>query len=70
MDSSNYYIYKILLENGWLKQMTKNIKIRSNVDFEWASSLFVQLYGFIYYWKIDSENIIDSTTLIKKFPQY
>ena len=44
--------------------------IRYKIDSKWASSIFVQLYGSIHYWKIDDKNIADDTKLVKKLVQY
>ena len=46
------------------------MKIKRDIDPEWASSLFIQLYGYIHYWKIDGKNIADATKLVNKLVQY
>ena len=48
------------------EEVTENMKIRRNIDSEWASLLFVQLYGFIYCWKIDEKDIADAAKLVNK----
>lgn len=42
------------------------MKIRQNIGPKQVLSLFVQLYKFIYYWKINDKNIADGIKLIKK----
>lgn len=51
------------------KKVTENMKIRRKIDLEQASSLFVQLYGSIHYWKMDSKGIVNVTKLVKKLVQ-
>ena len=46
------------------------MKIGRDIDPRWASSLFVQLHGFIHCWKIDRKNIADVTKLVNKLMQY
>ncbi len=48
------------------KEVTENMIIRREIDSEWASSLFVQLHGSIYCWKIDGKDIAESTKLVKE----
>ena len=48
------------------EKVTENMKIRRDIDPGWASSLFVQLYGSIYCWKIDGKDITDATKLVNK----
>ena len=48
------------------KEMTENIKIKRNIDPGWISSLFVQLHGSIYCWKMDRKDIADATKLVKE----
>ncbi len=43
--------------------------IRHKIDSEWASSLFIQLYRSINYWKIDDKDIANATKLIKELVQ-
>lgn len=48
------------------KKVTENMKIRQKIDFKWALSLFVQLYGPIYYQKIDNKDITNVIKLVKE----
>ena len=48
------------------KEVTENMKIRQDIDPEWALSLFVQLYKSIYYWKIDGKDIANIAKLVNK----
>ena len=48
------------------EEVTENMKIRQDIDPGWGSSLFIQLYGSIYYWKMDRKDIADATKLIKE----
>ena len=52
------------------EEVTENMKIRRDIDPGWASSLFVQLHGSIYCWKMDGKDIADATILINKFVRY
>lgn len=45
------------------------MKSRRDIDAGWASSLFIQLYGFIYCWKMDRKDIADATKLVNKLVQ-
>ena len=49
------------------EEVTENMKIRRDIDSKWASSLFVQLHGSIYCWKMDGKDIVDATKLVNKF---
>ena len=42
------------------------MKIRRDIDPGWASSLFVQLHGSIYCWKMDGKDIADAVKLVNK----
>lgn len=44
--------------------------IKCDKDPKWASPLFVQLYGSIYYWRTDGKEIVDATKLVKEMMQY
>ncbi len=44
--------------------------IRREIDSEWASSLFVQLYRSIHCWKIDGKDIADATKLVKELVRF
>lgn len=44
--------------------------IRYKIDPKQTSSLFVQLYKFIHYYKMDRKNIADANKLVKKLVQY
>lgn len=48
------------------KEVTKNIKIKQDVELEWISLLFVQLYKSIHYWRMDSKNITNVTKVVKE----
>ena len=48
------------------KEVTKNMKVKQNIDWEQMSSFFVQLYGFIQYWKLDGKDISDTAKLVKE----
>ena len=52
------------------EEVTENMKIRRNIDPRWISSLFVQLHGSIYCWKIDEKDIADATKLVKELVRY
>ncbi len=52
------------------KEVTKNMKIKRDIDPRWALSILVQLHGSIYYWKMDGKNIADATKLVNKLVQY
>ncbi len=52
------------------EEITKNMIIRPKIDSEGESSLFVQLYRSIHYWKIDGKDIVDATKLVKELVQY
>ena len=43
--------------------------IRCEINLEWASSLFIQLHGFIYYWKMDGKDIADAIKLVEELVQ-
>ncbi len=40
--------------------------IKCEIDLDWASSIFDQLYGSIHYWKMDDKDIADAIKLVKK----
>lgn len=44
--------------------------IRRDIDSKKSSSFFIQLYGFIYHWKMDDKDIADTTKPVKKLVQY
>ncbi len=48
------------------EKVTENLMIRREINSEWASTLFVQLYKCIHYQKMDGKDIVDATKLIKK----
>ncbi len=48
------------------EKVTKNMIIRREIDSKWALSLFILLYRFIYYYKIDSKDIVDTIKLVKE----
>lgn len=48
------------------EKITENIMIRYNIDSKLELSIFVQLHGFIYCWKIDDKDITNTNKLIKE----
>ena len=52
------------------EKVTKNMKIRQDIDLEQVSSFFVQLYRSIHCWKIDAKDIVNTNKLVKKLVRY
>lgn len=48
------------------KKITKNMIIRWEIDLKQALSIFISLYGSIYYEKMDSKDIVDAIKPVKK----
>ena len=48
------------------EKVIENMKIRQDIDTEWASSLFVQLHGSIHCQKMDRKDIANVTKLVNK----
>ena len=48
------------------KKLIENMIIRREIDSQWTSSLFVQLYGSIHHLKMDDKNIANTTKLVKE----
>ncbi len=51
------------------KEVGQNMSVRQDIDPEWVSSFFVQLYGSIQYWKMDRKDISDVIKLVKEHVQ-
>ena len=60
------YLYKMYNN----EKVTKNRKVRQDMDSEQVSHSFVQLYESIQYQKMESKDISDVTKLVKKHAQY
>lgn len=52
------------------EEVTKNIKIRWDINPEWVISLFIQSHRTIHYQKIDDKDIADPTKLVKELVRY
>ena len=60
------YLHKVYNNN----KVTKNMKVRRDIDSEWALSFFVQLHELIQCRKMDDKDILDAAKLVKKHVQY
>ncbi len=52
------------------EKVIENMKVKQNIDPEWGTSFFIQLYESIQCWKIDGKNLANAAKLVKEHIQY